>query len=98
MSPLTFIVTREEPCYNNAIVLLRRKAMEFCRDIRLIRQRSMLSQEAFAKILGVSFTTVNRWETGKCKPSYRTMKLIDDFCKARGIDFDVEQAILELEQ
>ena len=27
-----------------------------------------MSQEAFAQALGVSFTTVNRWETGKSKP------------------------------
>ena len=28
-----------------------------------------LSQEEFAKKLGVSFTSVNRWENGQTKPS-----------------------------
>ena len=63
--------------------------MSFSKDIKVIRQKSLLSQEAFAQILGVSFTTVNRWETGKSKPSYKTMKLIDDFCKLNNIDFDI---------
>ncbi len=69
--------------------------MSFSNDIKVIRQKSLLSQEAFAQILGVSFTTVNRWETGKSKPSYKTMKLIDDYCKSKGIDFDISKEILE---
>ena len=44
--------------------------MSFSYDIKVIRQNSLLSQEAFAQVLGVSFTTVNRWEAGKSKPSY----------------------------
>ena len=35
--------------------------MSFSNDIKVIRQKSLLSQEAFAQVLGVSFTTVNRW-------------------------------------
>ena len=57
--------------------------------IKEIRQKCFLSQEAFAKALGVSFATVNRWETGKTKPTYKTMKLIDDFCKKHDFDFDI---------
>ena len=63
--------------------------MDFCNEIRVIRQKCFLSQEAFAKELGVSFVTVNRWESGKAKPTYKTMKLIADFCKERKINFDV---------
>lgn len=69
--------------------------MSFSNDIKVIRQKSLLSQEAFAQVLGVSFTTVNRWEVGKSKPSYKTMKLIDDYCKAKGFDFDISKEILE---
>lgn len=35
--------------------------------IRDIRIRSLLSQADFAKEIGVSFSTVNRWENGKAK-------------------------------
>lgn len=69
--------------------------MGFCDDIRKIRQKCFLSQEAFAKELGVSFATVNRWESGRTKPTYKTMKLIDDFCKSRSIDFDIRHELEE---
>ena len=48
---------------------------------------------SFAKELGVSFATVNRWETGKAKPNLKTMKLIDEYCKKNGIDFDISEEI-----
>ncbi|MDY6080640.1 MAG: helix-turn-helix transcriptional regulator, partial [Eubacteriales bacterium] len=43
--------------------------MGFCDDIREIRQNCFFSQEAFAKELGESFSTDNRWESGKTKPT-----------------------------
>ena len=63
--------------------------MTFSETIKQIRQKHFLSQEAFAKELGVSFATVNRWESGKTKPTYKTMKLIDAYCRNNNIDFDV---------
>ena len=48
---------------------------------------------AFAKELGVSFATVNRWESGKTKPTYKTMKLIDDYCRNNSIDFDIAKEL-----
>ncbi len=69
--------------------------MSFCDDIRELRQKCFLSQEAFAKELGVSFATVNRWEAGKTKPTYKTMKLIDDFCKKQGINFNIRLELKE---
>ena len=67
--------------------------MNFSEKIKQIRQQRFMSQEAFAKELGVSFATVNRWESGKSKPTYKTMKLIDDYCRCNNIDFDVTKAI-----
>lgn len=67
--------------------------MTFPETIKQIRQKHFLSQEAFAKELGVSFATVNRWESGKTKPTYKTMKLIDEYCKSNNIDFDVSKEI-----
>lgn len=67
------------------------KHMGFCEDLKNIRQSRFLSQEAFAKELGVSFATVNRWESGRTKPTYKTMKLIDDFCKKNDVPFDIKQ-------
>ena len=38
-------------------------------DIYVLRDHLELTQEMFARILGVSFATVNRWENGKSEPS-----------------------------
>jgi putative transcriptional regulator len=38
-------------------------------EIKEIRDRLGLSQEALAHVLGVSFQTINRWERGIFKPS-----------------------------
>lgn len=37
--------------------------------IRALREHLHLTQEVFARILGVSFATVNRWENGKTEPT-----------------------------
>ena len=67
--------------------------MSFSEDIKRIRRKAFKTQEDFAKELGVSFATVNRWETGKAKPNLKTMKLIDEYCKKNGIDFDISEEI-----
>lgn len=38
-------------------------------EIKEIRERLGLTQEALAHVLGVSFQTINRWERGLFKPS-----------------------------
>lgn len=72
--------------------------MDIGAQIKAIRQQSLLSQETFAKELGVSFTTVNRWESGKCLPSLKTMKLINEFCKSNNIEFDISKSFIANEQ
>lgn len=67
--------------------------MNFSEKIKNIRQQQFLSQEAFAKELGVSFATVNRWESGKTRPTYKTMKLIDGYCRCNNIDFDISKEL-----
>ena len=67
--------------------------MSFAEDIKKIRRKAFMTQELFAKQIGVSYTTVNRWETGKSKPNLKTMKLIDDYCKKNSIDYDVSEKV-----
>ena len=65
--------------------------MPFHTVIKNIRLNSFLSQTEFAEKLGVSFTTVNRWENGKAVPNLKARKAIDDFCKKNKIDYDVRE-------
>ena len=37
-------------------------------EIKELRTKLGLTQEEFARLLGVGFTTVNRWENGKAVP------------------------------
>lgn len=69
--------------------------MNFAEDIKKLRKKLFLSQEDFANELGISYATVNRWETGKSKPTYKNMKLIDEYCKKNSINFDIANEILE---
>ena len=65
--------------------------MSFAEDIKKMRRKAFMTQEDFAKELGVCIAPVHRWETGKAKPNIKTMKLIDEYCKKNSIDFDVSE-------
>ena len=71
--------------------------MSFAEDIKRIRLSAILTQEEFAKEVGVSFATVNRWETGKAKPTIKGMKLIDEYCKKNDIVFNVGEEVAKNE-
>lgn len=49
--------------------------------IKKLRTTLGLTQEQFAAKLGVTFSTVNRWENGKGKPSPLAMKQIEKLRK-----------------
>ncbi|MDF9542670.1 helix-turn-helix domain-containing protein [Bacillus cereus] len=46
-------------------------------DITQIRQLAGLSQTQFAKLLGVSRLTVNKWERGHAQPKKESIKKIE---------------------
>ena len=73
----------------------RGNVMAFSEDIKRIRRKALMTQEDFAKEIGVSCITVTRWETGKAKPNLKTMRLIDEYCKINKIDFDVSEEIAD---
>lgn len=46
-------------------------------EIQKLRKQLGVSQERFAKMLGVSFMTVNRWEKGLFTPSPMAEEKLD---------------------
>lgn len=44
--------------------------------IKEIRDKLGISQEALARLIGVSFQTINRWERGAFKPSHLALEKI----------------------
>lgn len=50
-----------------------------------LRNKLILSQEDFAKLLGVSFASVNRWERGHREPTIKVKRKIVELCEKQGI-------------
>lgn len=65
--------------------------MEFCNAVKKAREQIGLSQQAFADQLGVSFSTVNRWEQGRHIPNRITIKAIEELCKEHNIQFSYSE-------
>lgn len=62
--------------------------MNYQKLIKDLRERLILSQEDFAKLLDVSFSTVNRWETGKYEPTIKVKRKIIELCNNNNIDIE----------
>jgi len=59
------------------------------RDLILeIRTRLNVSQEDLARLIGISYATVNRWENGHSQPNKAAQLRLYDICKERSIDLE----------
>ena len=59
--------------------------MNYALIVKRLRDKLILTQEEFAKLLGVSYMSVNRWEAGKYSPTTKIKRKIVDLCKENGI-------------
>ena len=55
--------------------------------IREARQKAFCTQEEFADKLGVTLSTVNRWELNKIRPNVKAMKSLKAFCDKNNIEY-----------
>ncbi len=69
--------------------------MEIKDILKQLRKRCLLSQSDFAEEVGVSFSTVNRWENGRAIPNYKTLKRIKEYCDSNNIEFEVDSILKE---
>ena len=53
-----------------------------------IRRRLNVSQEDLAKMIGISYATVNRWENGHSVPNKAAQLRLYDICKERNVDLE----------
>lgn len=56
-------------CYN--------KNMDYRTSIKDLRTNMFLTQSEFAKLLNVSFSTINRWENGHCEPTMKAKRKLN---------------------
>lgn len=64
--------------------------LDYAKAIIDIRVKLDLSQMALAELLGVSFTSVNRWENGKYSPTKLAKKKIELLCNENNIQMEVK--------
>lgn len=59
--------------------------MDFKKIVRELRTKLIMTQEEFAALLGVSFASINRWETGKHEPTIKIKRRIVALCKENNV-------------
>ena len=64
--------------------------MTFSEKVLEVRGKLQMTQMQLADELGVSYTTVNRWEKGHHKATFLIQRKFNDFCKKHEITFETE--------
>ena len=62
--------------------------MNYQKSIKELREKMILSQTEFAKELGVSFASVNRWENGQFEPTIKVKRKLAPYFKKYKIGVD----------
>ena len=62
--------------------------MNYQKIVKGLRGKLILSQVELANLLGVSFSSINRWETGKHEPTIKVKRKIAALCKENNIDIE----------
>lgn len=62
--------------------------MDYAKLIEKLRDKLILSQTEFAALLGVSYTTISRWESGLHEPTIKTKRKIVALCKENNINVE----------
>lgn len=62
--------------------------VKFSDKVLELRGRLQITQVQLAELLGVSYSTVNRWEGGHYEATKLVRHKFDELCKKHGIIFD----------
>ena len=62
--------------------------MEFGEIVKKVCNELGYSKEQLARALNISFSTVNRWENAKVKPSRMAREIFVNFCVTQGIEIE----------
>ncbi len=64
----------------------RSHMIDYQKAVKDLRDKLIMTQAEFAKMLGVSFTSINRWENGLNRPTTTARKQIVELCKENNIE------------
>lgn len=59
--------------------------MKWSENIKLLREKKLITQAELAKLLGVSFASINRYENGKYEPTMKVKRELMKLFKENGI-------------
>ncbi len=62
--------------------------MAYKEAVKKLRLKMLMNQEEFAKLLDVSFATINRWETGKYIPTIKARRILQPYFEKCNIEVD----------
>ena len=62
--------------------------MTYAEAIKKLRNKMLLTQMEFAEHLGVSFASINRWETGRFEPTMKIKRKLAPLFKEYRIEVD----------
>ncbi|MDY5866169.1 MAG: helix-turn-helix domain-containing protein [Candidatus Enterosoma sp.] len=62
--------------------------MTYAEAIKKLRSKMILTQMEFAQFLGVSFASINRWETGRFEPTMKIKRKLAPLFKEHGIEVE----------
>lgn len=71
--------------------------MTFSNALKKAREEAGLTQTEFAKLLNVSFSTINRYENGHHEPTPIVLDAIKGFFKKKGIRFSYNNPEVDAE-
>ena len=60
--------------------------MTYAEAIKKLRSKMLLTQMEFANYLGVSFASINRWETGRFEPTMKIKRKLAPLFNDHGIE------------
>ena len=77
-------------CYNIVCIVTSGGLayMNYQKVVKGLREKLILSQVELANLLGVSFASINRWETGKHEPTIKVKRKIVALCRENNIDIE----------
>lgn len=62
--------------------------MDYAKLVKKLREKLILTQNEFAELLGVNYTSVSRWENGSFEPTIKIKRKIVDLCKQNNINLE----------
>lgn len=82
------LVFFDKNCYNIKYTAIGGENMTFSEKVLEVRGHLQITQAQLAELLGVSYSSVNRWEGGHYEATKLVKRRFDDLCKKYGIIFD----------